>query len=139
LFRGLPITAVRDFPSHGVYFALYELCQSLQVAERGQETPLSTFVAGGVAGIVSWWSVYPFDVIKSRIQASKGARIGWMSVAASCVREEGWVRAYAPAVGALVLVKWKLGRTPWRFVSILAVFSQLRRGRSFRSVVRLVG
>lgn len=34
MFRGLPITAVRDFPSHGVYFALYELGQNWMTPGR---------------------------------------------------------------------------------------------------------
>lgn len=40
------------------------------------------WVAGGVAGVVSWASVYPFDTIKSRLQATpygavyKGAPLG---------------------------------------------------------------
>lgn len=29
--------------------------------------------AGGLAGSIAWWSVYPLDVIKSRIQASSKA------------------------------------------------------------------
>lgn len=29
--------------------------------------------AGGLAGAIAWWSVYPLDVIKSRIQASSRA------------------------------------------------------------------
>ena len=28
---------------------------------------------GGLAGSIAWWSVYPLDVIKSRIQASSKA------------------------------------------------------------------
>ena len=131
LFRGLPITAVRDFPSHGVYFALYELCQNLQV-KRGEETPLSTFVAGGTAGIVSWWSVYPFDVIKSRIQASTGPRVGWMTVAASCVREEGWVRAATlPQWVALVVGNAETGLNALGSCCLISLSSRRRllRGR----------
>ena len=30
-------------------------------------------IAGGLAGSIAWWSVYPLDVIKSRIQASSRA------------------------------------------------------------------
>lgn len=30
-------------------------------------------IAGGLAGSIAWWSVYPLDVIKSRIQASSKA------------------------------------------------------------------
>lgn len=29
---------------------------------------LSSFIGGGIAGILCWCSTYPFDVIKSRLQ-----------------------------------------------------------------------
>ena len=34
---------------------------------------LDCLPAGGLAGAIAWWSVYPLDVIKSRIQASSRA------------------------------------------------------------------
>ena len=40
----------------------------------GSNSPLALWAAGGLAGAVSWLSVYPFDVIKTRCQAAAAAR-----------------------------------------------------------------
>lgn len=64
VFRGLNITIVREVPAFGVYFLAYE------ILTRSNE-PVSTLnmlVAGGFAGVASWGSIYPIDVIKSRMQ-----------------------------------------------------------------------
>lgn len=78
LYRGTAITLLRDVPSYGVYFALYEHLRGALDARvvhttgalSGHTAALHQFVAGGVAGVVSWFTVYPFDVVKSRLQAT---------------------------------------------------------------------
>lgn len=32
--------------------------------------PVSQFVSGGLAGVAAWASIYPVDVVKSRVQSS---------------------------------------------------------------------
>ena len=96
LFRGLGITAIRDVPSFGVYFAVFEAAR--EAAEPGcraagaKNAPLVTWAAGGLAGAVSWIAVYPFDVLKSRIQSTPAATSryrGWIDCAAVSFREGG--------------------------------------------------
>ncbi|ORZ30865.1 mitochondrial carrier domain-containing protein [Catenaria anguillulae PL171] len=68
-YRGGLVTLARDGPGYAVYFLVYEgLKQVLGNDRMGQ------FWAGGMAGVVSWASIYPLDVLKSRIQVSEPAK-----------------------------------------------------------------
>jgi len=64
IFKGMNSTIVRDVPSYGAYFALYEYLK-----ETYGEQPLALFLSGGFAGIGCWYLSYWSDAIKSRIQA----------------------------------------------------------------------
>ncbi|KAK4520844.1 Septin spn4 [Mucor velutinosus] len=66
-YQGGVITMIRDAPSYGIYFWAYEsMKRVLQVNPGGDAWKL--LLAGGVAGTVSWASIYPIDVVKSRLQ-----------------------------------------------------------------------
>lgn len=70
-FQGGMITILRDAPSYGVYFAVYEgLKRSLKVegGDASGENAWKLLLAGGFAGTISWGCIYPLDVIKSRMQ-----------------------------------------------------------------------
>eukprot|EP00752_Nemacystus_decipiens_P002352 g2222.t1 len=87
LFRGASVTAIRDTPSMGIYFASYEgFKERLMMAPAsvtggaasagrwgggmGLGEQASSFWAGGLAGALSWFVIYPLDVVKSIQQAS---------------------------------------------------------------------
>eukprot|EP00891_Asterochloris_glomerata_P004551 jgi/Astpho2/4551/Aster-00134 len=95
LYRGTGVTLIRDFPSFGVYFAAYEGMQELLepgCRQSGENSPTALFLAGGTAGAVAWASVYPLDMIKSRLQATSRAASeysGWWDCAKIAYREEG--------------------------------------------------
>ena len=64
LYRGSLATILRDTPSYGIYFAVYEgLCS---------ENPSSTemLINGGISGIFGWLFTYPIDVAKTVIQST---------------------------------------------------------------------
>ena len=71
LSKGYIPTVMREGPSFFVYFASYKgLCDLLQSAGEGGELGTSgLLIAGGFAGMLTWASTYPIDVIKSRFQA----------------------------------------------------------------------
>ncbi|KAK7255365.1 hypothetical protein RIF29_28774 [Crotalaria pallida] len=72
MFRGLRITMIRDSPSHGLYFWTYEYMreQLHPGCRKNCDESLDTMlIAGGLAGVSSWILCYPFDVIKTRLQA----------------------------------------------------------------------
>ncbi|KAL7932367.1 mitochondrial carrier domain-containing protein [Trichoderma chlorosporum] len=75
LYYGGVVTALRDSIGYGFYFWTYELAHRHWPAARGHEDAASgrrdtsaVLVCGGIAGIATWASVFPLDVIKSRLQ-----------------------------------------------------------------------
>lgn len=65
VYRGIGITALRDLPGFSSYFVSYEMLI------RASPNPgnFYLFMAGGIAGVISWILTVPIDVIKSRLQA----------------------------------------------------------------------
>lgn len=78
LYRGLGITIVRDSPALAIYFTSYE------AMTRGNQSMMKVFMAGGAAGCLSWITLYPIDVVKSRLQ---GDAVGRYSGAWDCFRQ----------------------------------------------------
>lgn len=75
LFRGMIVTAIREVPSYGFYFLSYryskeQLFQYFESKKMTNSLDLSSIIAGGIAGSISWGVIYPVDVIKSIIQTS---------------------------------------------------------------------
>lgn len=72
----VPLRPSRSGCPPGVYFWVYEACRELfEPGSRasGSNSLLALWAAGGVGGAVSWLSVYPADVVKSRLQAAGAA------------------------------------------------------------------
>lgn len=67
-YQGGLITMIRDAPSYGIYFWAYEGMKRLLQVEYSGNDAWKLLLAGGVAGTVSWGSIYPIDVVKSRLQ-----------------------------------------------------------------------
>lgn len=73
--RGWSGMLIRDAPGFGVYFWLFELFKRrLHVYTREQDphhNPIDIgarkFVAGGTAGVFTWFIAYPMDTIKSKM------------------------------------------------------------------------
>ncbi|XP_006149953.1 solute carrier family 25 member 45 isoform X2 [Tupaia chinensis] len=92
LFRGAWALMLRDTPTLGIYFITYEgLCRQ---CTPGGQTPSSAtvLVAGGFAGIASWATATPLDVVKSRMQMDglrRRAYQGMLDCIVSSVRQEG--------------------------------------------------
>lgn len=123
LYFGGTVTAIRDSVGYGFYFWSYEL--STRWMEQwlrhsgyaqgngvdgvnGAETA-KVLLCGGLAGVVTWVSIFPLDVIKTRVQAqthssgtravvtgeripligAPGKRMGAVEVAKDAYREGG--------------------------------------------------
>lgn len=97
IYRGLGITVMRDVPSHGFYFWTYEyMREQLHPGCRksGQESLNTMLVSGGLAGVASWICCYPFDVVKTRLQAQTLSSLKYKGIFdcfKKSVREEGYL------------------------------------------------
>mmetsp|Transcript_11827 Transcript_11827/g.20281 ORF Transcript_11827/g.20281 Transcript_11827/m.20281 type:complete len:310 (+) Transcript_11827:300-1229(+) len=72
LFKGLAPTLARELPGNTCYFAAYEGVKKGLASAQHKSTKelgvLDLMTAGSFAGLAFWGSVYPMDVIKTRIQ-----------------------------------------------------------------------
>ncbi|KAL7784117.1 mitochondrial carrier [Trichoderma ceciliae] len=80
LYYGGVVTALRDSIGYGFYFWTYELAHRYWPAARehgdttsGRRDMSKVLLCGGLAGIATWASVFPLDVIKSRLQTQQHA------------------------------------------------------------------
>lgn len=97
-YRGAAITTMREVPSYGVYFVAFEECRRemqarfFQPEKAGDSlalapaAPVTLLTAGAVAGALAWSSVYPLDLVKSRLQATSAADSPYRSWV-QCLRE----------------------------------------------------
>lgn len=83
LYYGGVITALRDSIGYGFYFWSYELCSRLfsdSVSREGtltsREEVAKVLLCGGIAGVVTWASVFPLDVVKTRVQVQGQVQSG---------------------------------------------------------------
>eukprot|EP00927_Polykrikos_kofoidii_P062051 TRINITY_DN56877_c0_g1_i1.p1 TRINITY_DN56877_c0_g1~~TRINITY_DN56877_c0_g1_i1.p1 ORF type:complete len:296 (-),score=40.84 TRINITY_DN56877_c0_g1_i1:96-983(-) len=71
-FQGFGVTCLREAPSYGIYFLVYQRAGAL-LDSVGSGPVFSTLCAGGLAGCISLGCLHPFDVVKSRQQALSAA------------------------------------------------------------------
>jgi solute carrier family 25 carnitine/acylcarnitine transporter 20/29 len=70
LFRGMSATLLRDAgPGYGSYFLAYEIFK-----DALGTSSIALLTSGGLAGVTSWLTSYPFDVIKTRLQSTGQAK-----------------------------------------------------------------
>ena len=103
LFRGMGVTLWRETPAFGLYFATYDTIKDrvesfLREQEESHPIPAhlhawsASALAGGLSGALTWFVIYPFDVIKSRIQTSpleRNLQRGMLTTASDIIREHG--------------------------------------------------
>ncbi|XP_073505636.1 solute carrier family 25 member 48 isoform X1 [Phyllobates terribilis] len=70
MYRGAGAMLLRDIPGYCMYFIPYiYLCEWLKLDCHTTPSALSVWLAGGIAGAISWGTATPMDVVKSRLQA----------------------------------------------------------------------
>jgi len=72
IYQGLSATFLRDIPANAAYFGTYELVKRSIAGPAESVTDLPAWkvlIAGGIGGMMYWATVYPFDVVKSTMQA----------------------------------------------------------------------
>jgi len=70
MYRGLSATMARDVPGDAFYFGVYDFAKK-KLTPLGQAQPNAAgqILAGGLAGVAFWSSIFPLDTIKTRLQA----------------------------------------------------------------------
>uniref|UniRef100_A0A3Q3VWE1 Solute carrier family 25 member 48 n=1 Tax=Mola mola TaxID=94237 RepID=A0A3Q3VWE1_MOLML len=70
LYRGAGAMILRDVPGYMLYFIPYTIfCNLMKPDTKSSPHPCSIWLAGGLAGSISWVTATPADVVKSRMQA----------------------------------------------------------------------
>ncbi|KAG0049216.1 Mitochondrial carrier protein ymc2 [Gryganskiella cystojenkinii] len=110
IFKGQAITMVREFQGYGAYFAAYEYlvqrAMRLENKERGELSTVKVVGYGACAGYAMWMTVYPIDVIKSKLQTDGfSAATRQYSSAVDCARQTlakegvaGFFKGFAPCI-----------------------------------------
>ena len=100
LYRGFISTCLRQSLGFSVYFSSYDTTKDhLRYHLGAEHVWLSSILAGGVSGSLSWSVVYPLDYIKSRIQAiplstTTISELSIWSVAKNTIQQQGWKSLY---------------------------------------------
>ncbi|KAK6438265.1 hypothetical protein LTR95_005530 [Oleoguttula sp. CCFEE 5521] len=73
LYLGGGITSLRDAVGYGFYFWSYELSKrymhsAFPVNKNQTQEAVNVLLCGGLAGVVTWATIFPLDVIKTRLQ-----------------------------------------------------------------------
>lgn len=73
-YHGGATTALRDAIGYGFYFLVYEAAtdawpaRAERWASPSVDEQLQILLCGGLAGVATWASIFPLDVLKSRVQ-----------------------------------------------------------------------
>ncbi len=101
--RGWTGMFLRDAPGFGLYFCLFELFKRGLDVPKKEADPNSNsfeigwrkFLAGGTAGIFSWFFAYPMDTVKSKMQTYEGVeRLKITKVIPYVIKKHGIIRLY---------------------------------------------
>ncbi|XP_026363813.1 solute carrier family 25 member 48 isoform X1 [Ursus americanus] len=70
MYRGVSAMLLRDVPGYCLYFIPYVFLNEWITPEACTgPSPCAVWLAGGMAGAISWGTATPMDVVKSRLQA----------------------------------------------------------------------
>lgn len=90
LYNGLTSTIAREMPGYFAFFGGIEGTKHVlsKYASVEESHPLMPIMAGGMGGICLWLTIFPFDLIKSRIQV-ENSKLGLTTMLFKIIREEG--------------------------------------------------
>lgn len=98
LYRGNVSTLVRDVPALAVFFGAYETL--LRRFDPERSSGLTVMIVGSFAGMLSWASTFPADVVKSQQQTGHSGSFG--SIFSDVWRRQG-VRGLYSGMGITLL------------------------------------
>lgn len=126
--RGMVTTLIRETPGFGVYFLAYDVLTRRLGCELDDRYMIPKLLfAGGMAGIASWLSTYPVDVIKSRLQADGVGGVNQYSSIADCVRQsvrkEGYM-VFTRGLTSTLLRAFPVNAATFATVTLVLMYSR---------------
>jgi len=101
--RGMSATLAREIPGNAVFFSVYNGLTKVLPQEEVSSRCLSSLTAGGMAGMAFWTAIFPFDLIKTRLQITSSKKnkslLGELS---KVYRQQGMKGLYAGLTPTLI-------------------------------------
>jgi len=102
-YRGITTTVLREVPGYFCFFGAYEYTKTFLANENEDKDSLGlvkTIIAGGVGGVSIWATIYPFDLIKSRMQVFSGGgeKVGLLQTV-RIIAKDGGIFAFYRGIG----------------------------------------
>lgn len=104
LYNGLTSTICREMPGYFAFFGGIESTKHLLVRYtpiKDEHHPLVPLISGGVGGMCLWLAIFPFDLIKSRIQV-ENSNLSLNKMLFKIVKEEGVKTLYRGLTPTLI-------------------------------------
>lgn len=104
MYNGLTSTIAREMPGYFAFFGGIEGTKRLLLnytSIQDESHPMVPLIAGGAGGMCLWLAIFPFDLIKSRIQI-ENSKLSLYSMLFKIVREEGPKNLYRGLTPTLI-------------------------------------
>jgi len=111
-FSGLQPLLYRDVPFNTLFFGFYRVYSSLlnfsmfsPANNNNNGGGLRAFLAGGFAGMTAWTIIFPFDVIKTKMQIlgnKNSGNKGTLTLIQEIIKENGIKRLYYGSLPAIL-------------------------------------
>lgn len=101
LFKGSAATLARDGPGSAVYFATYEYVKKYLSGDSKELSLGAVSLAGGLAGVGMWVTIFPVDTVKS-VQQSSSEKASMSQVTKQIYAAKG-VKGFFPGIGPALL------------------------------------
>lgn len=90
-YRGFTVQTLRDVPASTIYFTFYEKASAtlIQLGFTDTRRIVPSLLAGGMAGVVSWIAIMPFDVVKSIYQSDQNCYKGLVDCTRTLWKQQG--------------------------------------------------
>ncbi|XP_015680675.2 calcium-binding mitochondrial carrier protein SCaMC-1 [Protobothrops mucrosquamatus] len=121
LWRGNGVNVVKIAPETAIKFWAYERYKKMFVNEEGKIGTIERFISGSMAGATAQTSIYPMEVLKTRLAVGKtGQYSGMFDCAKKILKTEGvkaFYKGYIPNI---------LGIIPYAGID-LAIYEALKK------------
>lgn len=107
LYHGGMITSIRDAVGYGFYFQSYEIARRIFSSPNDDvwTAKYKVLLYGGIAGVVTWASIFPLDVVKTRVQTQPWPALGFDGDRRPLLDTEGQTKVLDRRKGALELAR----------------------------------